>query len=376
MLELLVIQPTSLCNLDCSYCYVPNRLDAKRLEMGTLERLFGLLSRSSLVSPRSELEVLWHAGEPLTVGLEFYKQAFSVIERCVERRFKVKHTIQTNATLLTAQWCEFFLQHDVGVGVSLDGPRDLQDTQRRKRDGSGSFEAAMRGIALLKGHSIPVSALCVLTTNSLSQPDAIFEFFASSGIHKLAFNVEETEGVNFASSLLSFGHNAAINQYSRFMTRLLQLNRSRGNLLEIREFRSLAQNMLLRKGSKSYVPEIAEQKLGAILTMTREGEITSWSPELASADQTRFKQIVLGDVNSTLSLDVLLQSDRARQIQSEIDLGIAKCRLDCEYFAICGGGSPSNKFFETRTFSSTKTLQCSLHIQALSQVFFSDLARD
>jgi uncharacterized protein len=373
MLELLVIQPTSLCNLDCSYCYVPNRLDAKRLDMRTLERLFGLLSLSSIVSSVSEVEVLWHAGEPLTVGLNFYKEAFSVIERCVGSRFKVKNTIQTNATLLTAQWCEFFLQHNVGVGISLDGPQSFQNTQRRKRDGSGSFEAAMRGIALLRDYSIPVSALCVLTVMSLNEPDAIFWFFANSGIHNLAFNVEETEGVNFRSSLVSYEQNRSVNLYSRFMTRLLQLNRSQGNPLEIREFHSLAQNMLRRKESTSYVTEVAEQKLGAILTMTKEGEITSWSPELASADENRFKQIVLGNVNGASSLDILLQSERAKQIQTEIDDGVAKCRAECKYFAICGGGSPSNKFFETDTFSSTKTLQCSLHIQALSEVIFRSL---
>ena len=373
MLRLLVIQPTSLCNLNCSYCYVPDRNDAGRLEMTTLQNLFKLLSDSSIVSSESEVEVLWHAGEPLSLGLDFYLQAFELIKNCVGDRFKIKHTIQTNATLLTPRWCEFFLRNNVGVGVSLDGPKNLHDAHRPRRDGKGSFEAVMNGIALLKRSSIPVSALCVLSVASLRQPDPIFEFFLNEGIHRLAFNVEETEGVNFESSLLSYGFSESIHLYMRFMTRLLALNGAQGYPIQIREFQSLAQSILRRKQSQGYVPEVPEQKLGAILTMTKAGSITAWSPELASADKVRFEQVVLGNVNRTTSLTDILQTDRAKKIQQEIDVGVARCRRECRYFAICGGGSPSNKYFETNSFSSTKTLQCTLHIQSLAEVLISNL---
>jgi sulfatase maturation enzyme AslB (radical SAM superfamily) len=94
-LQLLVIQPTSLCNLDCRYCYVPERKDASRLEFSTLRRLFEELVHSRLVSRQQEIDVLWHAGEPLTVGIDYYQQAIEIIDQVLERRWIARHSMQT-----------------------------------------------------------------------------------------------------------------------------------------------------------------------------------------------------------------------------------------------------------------------------------------
>jgi len=75
--------------------------------------------------------------------------------------------------------------------------------------------------------------------------------------------------------------------------------------------------------------------------------------------------IILGNIGEVGSIDELLESDRARTIQAEIDRCIAMCRTECEYFGICGGGSPGNKFYEHGTFAATETLKCALHPREL-----------
>lgn len=157
------------------------------------------------------------------------------------------------------------------------------------------------------------------------------------------------------------------------MRTFIILNKARGFPLRVREFRELAQNIQSRRHDPGYVPSVAEQRVGAILTMTRRGFLTSWSPELASAAPHQLDNVVLGNVNEMSSLDKALVSDRARVIQDAIDRGVARCRRDCHYFAVCGGGSPSNKFFEHGTFDATQTLQCTLHTQALTDVFIEQL---
>lgn len=164
MLELLVIQPTARCNLDCKYCYVPDRDDPTRLPTGRLELLFRAVTRSKLLNEQEDLAVLWHAGEPLAAGLRFYREAFDMIDEILDGQFNVHHSMQINATLITSAWCELFRARNVAIGVSIDGPRETHDANRKTRAETGSFDATMRGVELLRAHDMGISVLSVLTS--------------------------------------------------------------------------------------------------------------------------------------------------------------------------------------------------------------------
>jgi uncharacterized protein len=152
------------------------------------------------------------------------------------------------------------------------------------------------------------------------------------------------------------------------MGRMLELNAAQGWPLAIRELVSIAQRMQSRRSDPTFVPDIAEQRAGAILTMARDGSVYSWSPELASGIPGAPDRFSLGNISDVQSLDELVNTSRAREIQSEIDLGVAACRNDCAYFGVCGGGSPGNKFYEVGSFTATQTLKCALQTQELTEV--------
>jgi uncharacterized protein len=374
VLELLVIQPTARCNLDCRYCYVPDRDDPARLQTALLEQLFRAVSRSELLNGQEDLPVLWHAGEPLAAGLRFYRQAFDLIDEILDGQFNVHHSMQTNATLITSAWCEFFRVKNVAIGVSIDGPREIHDANRKTRAETGSFDAAMRGVELLRAHDMGISVLSVLTSQNIGRPDEMFEFFVKSGFHDVAFNVEEIEGPNLSSSLI--GDEGDLEgprgRYRAFMGRMLELNAGHGWPLAIRELVSIAQRMQSRRRDPNFVPSIAEQQVGAILTMARDGTVYSWSPELASGVPGAPDRFSLGSIRDVQSLDDLLITSRAIEIQSAIDLGVAACRRECAYFGVCGGGSPGNKFYEAGSFSATQTLKCALQTQELTEVVLGE----
>jgi uncharacterized protein len=374
VLELLVIQPTARCNLDCRYCYVPDRDDPTRLPTALLEQLFRAVRRSKLLNGQEDLPVLWHAGEPLAAGLRFYHEAFDLIDEILDGQFNVHHSMQTNATLITSAWCEFFRVRNVAIGVSIDGPREIHDANRKTRAETGSFDVAMRGVELLRAHDMGISVLSVLTSQNIGRPDEMFEFFVESGFHDIAFNVEEIEGPNLHSSLIAADGDLASPRarYRVFMGRMLQLNAAQGWPLTIRELVSIAQRMQSRRSDPSFVPSIAEQQAGAILTMARDGTVYSWSPELASGVPGAPDRFSLGNIRDVQSLDDLLITSRAIEIQSEIDLGVAACRRDCAYFGVCGGGSPGNKFYEVGSFSATQTLKCALQTQELTEVVLGE----
>jgi uncharacterized protein len=367
--HLLVLQPTSFCNLDCIYCYVPDRGNGARMSMETLRKVCTALIESGRLRNQTSLEVLWHAGEPLAAGLPFYRKADAVLHATLGVSLAVSQTFQTNATLVTTAWCEYFRESGANVGVSLDGPEDIHDAQRMNRKRRGSFDQVMRGIALLREHGIELNVLCVLTKTSLTAPERVFDFFCSLGVSNLGFNVEEVEGENRVSSLSSSGdYDDVRRRYGAFMKRFLDLNLARGSPMKVRELEIQARHLWNRRRDLSYFPEEPEHYSGRIMTVTREGEVHSWSPELASGlpqDPLRFS---LGNIHDVVSIDELLNGDRAQRIQADIFGGIDKCRRTCRYFGVCGGGSPANKVYENGSFNSTETMKCRLQIQALTEM--------
>ena len=211
-------------------------------------------------------------------------------------------------TLITSAWCEYFLESGAEVGISLDGPQDIHDSQRPRRHGKGSFDEVMRGLAALRNNRIGLNALCVLTPTSLSQPERMFEFFLSQKIVSLAFNVEEIEGEH-GVSLLTIGKppSEIRDSYSTFMKRFLDENERNNSPLTVREFHIQSNRLLKRARDRSFSPDEPENCLGRIVTVSRDGEVSSWSPELASGVPGNVSHFSLGNVNSITCIDELLK---------------------------------------------------------------------
>src|SRR5579864_2816245 len=142
--ELVVMQATPFCNINCLYCYLPNRSSTKRMDDKTLARIFEVLFASSLLS--DQISIVWHAGEPLVLPIPFYEKAFQLAEQFNTRGIHVTHCFQTNGTLVNQAWCDFIRSHNVNVGVSLDGPRYIHDASRVDRVGRGTFDRALHGL--------------------------------------------------------------------------------------------------------------------------------------------------------------------------------------------------------------------------------------
>ena len=368
-LRLAVLQPTSLCNLDCRYCYVSGRRDPARMDDATLAAALGAVLRSRLLDPT--VTVLWHAGEPLAAGRDHYERAFALVAEQRPDDVEVRLSIQTNATLINDRWVELFVAHDVSVGVSVDGPAWLHDRQRQSLSGRGSHAQTMRGLRLLQAAGRPVGALCVLTRDSLAYPDEIYDFFVEAGVRSLAFNVEETEGTHLRSSLAA--PRPPVVAYERFMNRLWSRWRDDPRRLQIREFERVLRVIRERQRDPAWHP-VPDDTVGfRNVTIDKHGNVTTFSPELANGvDGARF---VVGNVHAH-TLDEMARSERYLALAKEVADGVAACARGCGYFELCGAGFVSNKFFEHGTVTATETISCRLHRQRLLDVALARLARE
>ncbi|EEM17485.1 GRRM system radical SAM/SPASM domain protein [Bacillus pseudomycoides] len=370
--NLIVIQPSSLCNLNCSYCYVPERQNSMIIEDSTLENIFSKTLSSTIVS--DHIEYLWHAGEPLTVGISFYEKIIDYIKKYNIENRKVINSVQTNGTLLSAKWCEFFKENHFKIGISMDGPEFLHNQNRKDWSGKGSHHIAMRGVNLLKEYGLDFGAICVLTKESLHYPEEIFYFFYENDFKWVGFNVEEIENSNHSTSLNSGKLENITRMYNSFMSRLFDLWQQHRDKITIREFQNMcsAINIKLKDRHFYCVPDEI-QKL-RIVTIQKNGSITTNSPEFAGSSNKELNNFIVGNINSLDSFEHIINNDIYLKLQVEIENGVKNCADTCLYFDLCGGGSPSNKYFENGSISSTETITCILHKQILASVVINKLS--
>jgi len=365
--HMLVLQGTPFCNIACDYCYLPERNDKRRMEHATVAAAIDFLHRERLAA--DPLTIVWHAGEPLTLPRDWYEKAFAAASAATTPGAQLLHCIQTNATLVNDAWCDFFLSHDVRVGVSLDGPARLHDARRRTRKGAGTHEAVMKGVATLRRRGVRFHAICVVTRETLDAPDELADFFLSEGIGEVGLNIEEVEGINLSSTLQD-PEDIPV-RYACFLERVLERAEASGRL-RIREESNLremleATNFGQLNGNDQNTPF-------AIVTVARDGTLSTFSPELAGLSHPRLGSFALGNVHSS-TLAGILSDPRWIALASEVAEGVEACAARCPYFRLCLGGAPSNKLAEKGTAAATETLYCRLTQMAVAEVVLRRLER-
>jgi uncharacterized protein len=179
---LVVLQPTPFCNIDCGYCYLPNRSSTHKMDLEILRKIILEVFSSKLVN--HPIDFLWHLGEPLVVSVEYYKKAFSIISE-ISKDTGIGYSLgfQTNAILLNEEWIELIKENKINIGVSIDGPDFIHDYQRVDKKKRGTHSQVMKGIRLLQAAKIPFSTIMVISNHSLDYPDEICDFFINTSMN-------------------------------------------------------------------------------------------------------------------------------------------------------------------------------------------------
>lgn len=331
----------------------------KHMSMDTVVSTFSVLSDHLA----NEIDVRWHAGEPLLTHPEFYKQAFSEIRNVVNQNKRVSHSLQTNATLIDKEWCSLFLENEIRVGVSIDGPEKIHDAKRLTKGGKGTFKKVMQGIKMLQEFGVPFEIIAVVTLESLSCPDDLFYFFESLKPTAVAFNIEESE-CEHESDLIN--HDGFVRNYRNFFSRIYSLQKS--SSLTFREIEEIKRVLLYGTGDQYNLQVLPF----GLATIDCEGNIYTFSPELAGMNHAKFPSFSCGNVNS-MSFKNILADERFKGLSEQVKSGVEMCRKECGYFMVCGGGAPANKLYENGSFQSTETAYCRARYQIPTDIILSDI---
>ena len=175
------------CNLACKYCYY---LEKNNLYQNSHRHLMSdeMLEQFTreYIEAQTMPQVLftWHGGEPLMRSIDFYKKALALQKKYAHGK-QIDNVIQTNGTLLTDEWCEFFAKNHWLVGISIDGPQEYHDHYRVTPAGKPSWEKVMQGIQLLKKHRVEWNAMAVVNAYNAEHPLEFYHFFRDNGCQYL-----------------------------------------------------------------------------------------------------------------------------------------------------------------------------------------------
>jgi uncharacterized protein len=314
---------------------------------------------------------VWHAGEPLTLPISFYQQAFRAIEKLSVSATRINHSFQTNGMLINARWCELIKAHRIRVGVSIDGPEFIHDAHRRTRSGLGTHAQVMKGVEVLRRHGIDFHAIAVITEESLDHPDEIFNFFQEAGIQRVGLNIEEIEGVNLTSTL---DRESVDQRMKHFFHRLHYLQKASNGRIKIREFDRAYQAIALssdedveqaHKRNDQVVPF-------GIISVDCTGNLSTFSPELLGMKSETYDEFTFGNI-ATHDFAKVLKEDNFKHVFADIEAGVRLCSETCEYYAFCGGGAPSNKYYENGSFATAETMFCRYTIKLPLDIVLADL---
>jgi uncharacterized protein len=324
------VKTSSACNMACRYCDA-DIYSHKRISFQVLAHVV-----KKALKTGSDVQFIWHGGEPLLLGKEFYRKAVWLQQRFKLPQQRVINSLQTNGTLLDEGWLDFFDQADFSIGLSLDGPAQLHDKNRVLANGHGSFEKVMRGARLLKERNREFGVLAVVNEDTIRLgAKEFFRFFVDNGLKKF--------GLLCQHPAINAGRSEYVSRHtqSRFLRDVFDLWLAEDDPeVCIRELDSILRRLI---GGQHTTCVLAGGCIGKYFAIDPDGSVFH-------CDEFMFDQTYnLGNIQ-TIDFETLQGGDKIRYLDRENDENIRT--LDCPWVSVCNGGCPKDRYLN-RIFNPT-----------------------
>ena len=348
------------CNLACKYCYYleKNKLYPTAQRHLMSDEMLEQFTREYIeAQTMNQVLFTWHGGEPLLRSIDFYRKALSLQQKYAGGRC-IDNVIQTNGTLLTDEWCEFFAQNHWLVGISIDGPQPDHDHYRLTAAGKPSWKKVMQGIKLLKKHGVEWNAMAVVNAYNANHPLEFYRFFKENGCQFLQFTpiVERLTRHEDGRTLASLADKNEIplseasvtpEQWGYFLSAIFDewVRKDVGKIfVEIFDC-TLANWMGISPGICAYSKEC-----GHAGVMEHNGDVYS-------CDHFVFPEYKLGNIRDHSLIDMLYgeqQQEFSRLKHSSLPRQCKECDME---FA-CHGECPKNRFMKDKYGDSGLNYLC------------------
>jgi uncharacterized protein len=323
----LLIKPASaVCNLDCEYCFYLDRdadpysaLPGRRMTLDTLERLVD----SYLFYSYPNSVFAFQGGEPTLAGLPFFEKLIEYQQQHGRGGQSVANALQTNAVLIDKNWCDLFRSYNWLLGVSLDGPEEINDLYRFNKEKHGTWKRVMQSVELLQANKVEFNILCVLSAANVEKPKELYRFYRKLGIDNIQFiPLAEFDG---NGTRLPF--TITPEQYGRFMCEVFDLWWPERRKVRIRFFDNIAEAVAGQKPGNCTMHETCDSYV-----------VVEYNGDVYPCDFFVEAPWKLGNITVD-SWGEIARRTRRYSFASKKTIAHPECQV-CEYQSVCHGGCP------------------------------------
>ena len=340
----------SLCNLRCKYCYY---LEKDKLYKQCKNHVISdeLLEKfiKEYIEAQTTPQVLftWHGGETLMRPISFYKRALE-LQRIYGRGRQIDNCIQTNGTLLTDEWCQFFKDNNFLVGVSIDGPQEFHDEYRRTATNKPTFVKVMNGINLLNKHVVDWNALAVVIDYNADYPLEFYRFFKQIGCKYIQFSpivervVKREDGLTLAPGMQ--GGDAGLadfsitpEQWGNFLCTIFDewVHNDVGEYF-VQLFDATLANWV---GQAPGVCILAEE--------CGHAGVMEFNGDVYSCDHFVYPEHLLGNLHTKTITEMMYSDQQNKFAKMKKQMLPQQCK-ECKFLFACHGECPKNRFLNDK----------------------------
>lgn len=340
------------CNLACDYCYYSScggqPATIRKIRYELLEKFI----KEYMELDQRVASFIWQGGEPLLAGLDFFENVINLQKRYVKNGTLISNSLQTNATLITDEWALFFKQNNFFIGVSLDGPKEINDIRRVNGQGMGSYERIMRGIACLRKYNVDFNILSVIHEENVDKAKELMSFYQKENFT----HVQLIPCMEFQSQKPDSPGKYLITpeQYGDFLCEVFDVWYNDGNpTISIRFFDNMLSIYLGRQAELC----IHHQTCPKVIILEQNGD--AYPCDFYINDKYKLGNAGVDRLSDILSNPVYSQFLNLKQDLPE------KCRV-CKYIKYCYGGCPRNRISNGTSNQVNPDYFCESYMQIYS----------
>ena len=345
---IVILKATRLCNLRCTYCRSwaegPGQVMSFKVLATAMKEIFSLPNIKNV-------NIVWHGGEVTLLNPKFFIKMMWMQEQFRAFDQKVENGLQTNAVGLSDEWVGFIKAYNVGVGVSLDGPPEINDTRRVDKEGKPTSNRVLDGVMKLNNAGIRTGAL-VVVDREVQKLGAkrLVEYMLGTGLHGIdLLNVLPENNVDSSKVVGKYL------PYPEFVQFLIEV---------FDEWWPNYRDAFRVTGLQHLVDRVKRQKndfnclfegdcMGKYVTIEANGDIGACDKYIGHPNY------IFGNILEAPLGDILQDSKNVQYFRNEM-LDVPNKMGGCEYFGICKGGCIHDRLLNSRFVKNYDGTCCGL----------------
>lgn len=347
----LMVKPIGpVCNLRCKYCYYLEKTkiyNKKNPDYVMSDEVLEAYIKNYIASQPTEnprVVFAWQGGEPTLLGIDFFEKAIRLQQQYTDGR-KIENTLQTNGMFIDHKWAAFFKEHDFLIGISIDGPQDLHDANRRNQAGQGSWKRVMQSVELLKKYGVRFNTLTTINRLNAQYPLRVYDFLKKIGSTWMQFIPIQERRASDRHELLRL----VANDYEgeAIVTEESVLPEQWGNFL-VQVFDKWVRNDVGKVFVKQFDCALEAwcgyNPTACVLSRScGDGLVMEHNGDVYTCDHFVYPQFKLGNILEQSLRQMALSVKQEQFGKDKSDTLSAQCRA-CKYLPACNGECPKHRF--------------------------------